>query len=528
MDVQNELFSIEVRDDGVFVVVNAPTTTEVTPVQVGQVLDALVAGNIEDYNRAAVEAAVRSMSGEPVKVAESQKSRPQPEISVLVSRDRMEAYLQVDLPEGAKKPDPETVMDKIDKAGVLFGFLPESIDLALRQPGLRILCAKGKNAENGQDANIEYKIDLERRGKPAETVDGGVDFKNLGLYINVEKGQVLAVKNPPGAGIEGVDVCGNTIPPRAGKDLVLHPGTNVLIEDDCKLVAALNGTVSVVNGKISISPVLNIKGDVDLSTGNIDFSGDVVISGSVQEGFFVRAGGNVDVAGMVSGGNVRGVNVTIRQGILGLNKGVIEASGTVVAKFVENARVTADQDILINDVVLHSQLSAGKKVRVEGKRGQIVGGITSAGDEILAKSVGSSSATPTELQAGVNPKLREAYLAMRKELKAAESNLDQLQKGLFTLRSIDKAKLPPEKQELMLKLTRAQFSTMGQVESMRKKMSEMEAAYEELKAGQIKVSDYVYPGVKIVIGSLVKPISEEYRFVVFYADAGEIKFRPFK
>ena len=63
---------------------------------------------------------------------------------------------------------------------------------------------------------------------------------------------------------------------------------------------------------------------------------------------------------------------------------------------------------------------------------------------------------------------------------------------------------------------------------MRKKMAELEIAYEELKGGQVKVSDYVYPGVKIVIGSLVKPISEEYRFVVFYADAGEIKFRPFK
>ena len=59
-------------------------------------------------------------------------------------------------------------------------------------------------------------------------------------------------------------------------------------------------------------------------------------------------------------------------------------------------------------------------------------------------------------------------------------------------------------------------------------MLELETAYEELKGGQIKVADYVYSGVKIVIGSLVKPISEEFRFVVFYADGGEIKFRPYK
>ena len=527
VEPKNGTFSIQIREDGVYLSVEAPAG-DASPVELGQIWDALSADKIENYNRAAVEEAVRSMTGAAIKIAEPQKPRPQAEISVLVSRDRMEAFLQIDLPEGALRPDVDTVMERVDKAGVMFGFMPESIDLAVRQPGLRVLCAKGQFPENAQDASIEYKVDLENRGKPAETVDGGVDFKNLGLYINVEKGQVLAIKHPPTKGVEGFDVCGNSIPPKPGKDLLLHPGANVQIEDDTKLVAAVAGTVLLTGGKLSVSPVLNIKSDVDLSTGNIDFAGDVVINGSVQEGFSVKAGGNVDIAGMVSGGNVQGCNVTIRQGILGLNKGVVAATGTVVAKFVENAKVTADQDILISDVLLHSHLSAGKKVRVEGKRGQIVGGVISAGDEILVKSAGSSSATPTELQAGVNPKLREAYLAMRKELKAAEASLDQLQKGLFTLRSIDKNQLPPEKQELLLKITRAQFSTMGQVESMRKKMIELETAYEELKGGQIKVSDYVYPGVKIVIGSLVKPISEEFRFVVFYADGGEIKFRPFK
>ena len=113
MDVQNDMFSIQVSEDGVFLVVKAPTG-DATPVQVGQIVDALNTEKVEDFNRAAVEAAVRSMSGEPVKVAESQKSRPQAEISVLVSRDRMEAFLQIDLPEGARKPDAETVMENPD------------------------------------------------------------------------------------------------------------------------------------------------------------------------------------------------------------------------------------------------------------------------------------------------------------------------------------------------------------------------------------------------------------------------------
>jgi len=527
VEPRDEVFSIQVREDGVFLIVTAPAEGEAL-VEVGQILDELAVQKIDDFNRMAVEDAIKARTGIPVKIAEMQKKKPDAEISVMVSRDRMEAFLQIELPEGATKPSIETVKERIAKASVTVGLLEDAIDLAVRQPGLRVLCAKGQMPENGTDARIEYRVDMTNRGKPVETADGGVDFKNLGLYINVEKGQVLAEKIVATPGVPGSDVCGNAVPSRPGKDVLLHSGSNIQVMDGTKLVAAVGGNLMQIGGKMTVAPILQIKGDVDLSTGNIDFAGDVVIQGSVQEGFLVKAGGNVDIAGMVSGGSVQGLNITIRLGILGLNKGVITATGSVVAKFVENATVTADQDILVSDVVLHSRLSAGKKIRVEGRRGQIVGGVATAGDEIIAKSVGSTSTTPTELQAGVNPKLREEYFALRKELKNTETSLDQLQKGLYTLRSIDQNLLAPEKKDLLLKLTRAHFTTLGQVETMRKRMCELEIAYEELKGGQIKISDYVYSGVKIVIGALVKPIQEDARFVTYYAEAGEIKFRPFK
>lgn len=527
MDLNDERFSIQICEEGVFLTV-PPPAEDSQVVQVGQILDALANQQIVEYNRQAVEGAVRSHDSSPVKIGEAPPKKPDAEINVIVSRDRMEAFLQVDLGGDAARPSPEMILDRLRKSGVSNGILEEAIPAALRQSNLRVLCAKGKAPENGQDAQVRYFIDLSQRGKPAELIDGGVNFKDLGLYINVEKGQVLAEKSPATPGVAGLDVCGNPIPAKPGKDIVLHPGANIHVVDDVKLVAAASGNLVVTGGKISISPILQIKGSVDLSTGNINFAGDVVIQGSVTEGFSVKAGGNVDIAGMVSGGSVEGQNVTVRQGIVGLNKAVISASDTVAAKFVENAKISADQDILIQDVVLHSQLSAGKKVRVEGRRGQIVGGVIAAGDEIVAKTAGNSSTTPTDLQAGVNPKLREEYLNLRKELKSMEASLDQIQKGLFTLRSMDQSQLPPEKKELLLKITRAQFTTMGQVETMRKRLCELESAYEELKGGQIRISDYIYPGVKITIGALVKPIQEELRFVTFYAEAGEIKFRPYK
>ena len=154
MGVNTELFSVQVREEGVFLVVTAPSDGA-PAIEMGQVLDYLAAQQIVEYNRLAVEEAVRAHSSSPVKIADSQKAKPEAQISVIVARDRMEAFLQIDLPNGAIKPDVETVRHQIEKAGVSTGILEESVQSALRQPGIRTICAKGCLPENGTDARIE-------------------------------------------------------------------------------------------------------------------------------------------------------------------------------------------------------------------------------------------------------------------------------------------------------------------------------------------------------------------------------------
>ncbi len=117
-------FSVQTRDDGVFLVVVAAETGDL-PLEVGSVLDALALAKIADYNRAAVDEAVRAMNGTPVKIAEAQKQRPVASINVLVSRDRMEAFLQIEIPDGAIRPEPDEVLDRMAKSGVVSGIVSE-------------------------------------------------------------------------------------------------------------------------------------------------------------------------------------------------------------------------------------------------------------------------------------------------------------------------------------------------------------------------------------------------------------------
>ena len=451
-----------------------------------------------------------------------------PEIKVLVTRDRMEASLQISFPPESRPLEMDEVLEKIKKNGIVFGLNHEYIKKAYECPGFSITCAKGQPPISGINAFIQYHIDIENKGRPNELADGSVDYKNLNLFTMVEQGDLLAEKVPATLGTPGIDVLGNAIIAKPGKDIPMPAGKNVQVVDGMTLVASIAGQLLIANNKIHVVPVIEIKEDVDVSTGNIEFIGDVIVRGSVQPGFSIKADGNIEVYGTISGGTVEGKNVIIKMGIQGMHRGYVKAKENVIAKFIENATVHAGVDIIVSDVVLNSRMSAGKKILVESRRGLIVGGTTMAGEEIRAKVVGTQMATVTALEVGVNPVLREEYQQLRSEMKKAEISIEKTQQALRILRSMDQSAMPPDKREMLLKLTKAQFQLAGQGETMSKRMVVIQGEFEEMREGRIKVADIIYPGVKIVVGTLIKPIVEALKFSSLYAENGEIKVGPFK
>jgi len=440
----------------------------------------------------------------------------------------MEASLLIVVPKRSRPLLLEEVLEKIKTAGIKYGVDYNAIQRAYERPGLKVICARGQQPVDGKDAYIQYYVDVENKGRPAEMENGKLDFKNLNLFITVKQGELLAEKIPPTPGIPGTDVLGNVVIAKQGKDIPLPLGKNVHVVDGTKIIASMAGHLVEANKRINIIPVIEIKGDVDLSTGNIEFVGNVIVHGSVQSGFTVKAEGNVEIAGTVSGGIVEGKNVTIRVGVQGMYRGYVKAAENVVTKFVENATIHAGQDVIVSDVILHSRITAGRRVLVESRRGLIVGGQIVAAEEIRAKVAGTQLAISTDLEVGVNPLLREEFQCLRKDIKKTETTLDQVQKSLATLRSIDPNVLSPDKKEMLLKLTKAQFQLISQLENMRNRITAIELAFEEMRYGRIKIADTVYPGVKIVVGTQVKPIRELLKYVSFYVEDGEIKIGTFK
>lgn len=521
----NGYFKLITANDGIYLTVYPPQDSGL-PVEESVVMAEIKKQGIEKLDEVLVIETIRAATGQGVKIG---AAGSQADINVMVSRDRMEATLQIDVHDPKGQPvTSEVVMEKIASAGVSFNIDEDAVNSAIRTPGLMVVFATGQKAVDGTPAKMKYHVDTSLKGRPTEMADGRVDYKDLNLFTVVSQGQLIAEKIPATMGTPGMDVLGQELPAKPGKDFNLALGKGVSSEDKIHVLADIDGQFSLLNGKISVTPVIEIKGDVGVSTGNIEFVGSVVVRGSVQQDFSVKAAGNVEIYGTVSGGTVEGKNVVIKMGIQGMHRGYIKASENVVAKFMENATVYAGNDVIVSDVILHSHVKAAKKVIVEGKRGLITGGTISAGEEIRAQVIGTAMATATGLEVGVNPVLREEYQKLRTDLKAVDQSLEQTQKALNILKSINPNELPPDKREMLLKLTKAQFNLVGQAENMRSRLAEIEKDLEEMKYGRIKVANNLFPGVKVLIGTLIKPIREPLKFVSLYADDGEVKVGAFK
>lgn len=515
-------YSVEIQEDGVFLTVYPPKNGG-AEVREPVIYEELKKQGIESFDAGLIMQLVKNPTGYPVKIADKPSNeKAEPEVSVIVDRDRMEAALTLKIPKNSRPITLAEVMEKVQQAGIVYGIDEEAVKRAYERPGFRAICAKGNDPIPGSDARVEYGFDESIKGRPTALEDGRVDFKDLNMFTVVNKGDLLAEKIPAEAGISGMDVLGQPVAAKNGRDMPVPAGKNVVVEGN-KVFAAIPGEMQIINKKVHVSPILNINGDVDLSTGNIDFVGSVVIRGSVQQGFAVKAEGGVEIYGSVCGGMVEAQNILIRMGIQGAYRGRVEARGNVATNFIENAQVFADGDVIVRDAIMNSRVTAGQKVIVEGKRGSIVGGHVTAADEIRSKTVGNYLSPNTKLEVGINPALRAEYNSIRKDLKKMEAELDQTQKTLQTLKKYKQDALPPERRELLLKLTQTQFPLAAKLEAMRNRMVELELKFEEGSYGRIRVTDAAYPGTEIIMGTLIKSVRSLYKAVSFYVDEGEIK-----
>ena len=457
-------------------------------------------------------------------------------VKVHITDDGMAAYVTVYGPKnGGCSVTMQEVLAAIKDAGVVegvdYGRLADCLkDENLNRP---VLIAKGTEARDGIDGRLEYKFARrDEKGRPVELDDGKVDYRNLNLFVNVSQGDLLVIRTPPVPGVPGVMVTGRKIAPKAGRNYPLPRGRNTVAnDDDTQLLAAVDGHVTIVDGKVTVNTVLEIPGNVDYSTGNIDYIGDVSIRGNITAGFTVKSGGDIEVIGVIEGATViaKG-NIVVKNGIAGGHKGLVSAGGSIFARFVENARLEVHGDVIISEAIIQSAVMANRSVRVEGRKGVIVGGTIQAGEEISARVIGSHLSPQTVLEVGINPQLREerkvVYQDYNEKKKAFENLNHYLQS--YQKMAVSPESLTPKRKAVLANMLSEYRTLKEELEELDKRKQEIDEELNRLQYGRVKVADIVYPGVQITIGQAQYHVNDPVRFVLFTLKDGDIKIEPLR
>ncbi|UWG98358.1 FapA family protein [Dehalobacter sp. DCM] len=122
-----------------------------------------------------------------------------------------------------------------------------------------------------------------------------------------EKDELLAQKIPGKEGVPGTDIFGKPIPVDKIKDFKLNLKRNVYLTPAQEVRASCSGTPIRSNtNTYSIENIYVLNKDVDLSTGSIEFPGDVFLGGNVTDNHYIHSKhGMVKIMGSVSGAEIK-------------------------------------------------------------------------------------------------------------------------------------------------------------------------------------------------------------------------------
>ncbi|BDU50232.1 DUF342 domain-containing protein [Haliovirga abyssi] len=520
----NKFFEIKILKSGIYL--NVKSEFLEYGLDQSVLMDELAMREIKNPDVESILEAVSSKNNEFVKIAEyDPEYYIDANVKVDILKKGMKAVVNVSPPNRGNHVTYEKIISELKLKGIIFGVNDNEIKKISKEKiyNQDILLAEGKQPENGEDAKIIYLFDTDTEINISKDEKGNVDYKELDIIQNVTKGQVLARKVPATNGEPGMNILGEIVPPKKGKDKKLPKGKNTLIgESEEYLVAEKDGYVSLVGNLITVSDVFIINENVDYSTGNISFNGTVFVKGNVIDGFKVEANYDIIVNGIVENSYLESKgNVSVKNGIIGKEEGIgkVIAEGNIKSKFIENGEIISGGMVFANNI-LYSKVNAKDTINVTSKKGKIIGGKIVAGREVIARVIGSKmGGAVTEVEVGVFPEYRERLKEIEndllKKLKEREKNTVELN----TLKKLkENNKLPDDKNKLLLQRTKQQFVYAKDIFSLEKEKEKLKEILKKGKNGKIHVLDEIYEGTIIRIGDHQLLIKDSFKYVTFYVD----------
>jgi len=453
-----------------------------------------------------------------------------PNAFVQTNNSEMEAYLQVPFPENEEKYTITYLRMLLEQNGIRFGINQAALKRIIEEEiyNQPILVARGNPAVDGIDGYYEFKFNNRKDNKPLLKEDGSVDYWSVNSIQSVGAGDVIAIYHPPVQGSDGTNVRGVPVLAKRGKDQAMLKGKGFLRSDDGRTyISEIDGKIEMQGDRIMILAIHEIGGDADISTGNIDFRGDVVIHGNVESGITINATGSITIDGTVEACTLKaGKDIILRRGMLGGHKASVKTKGNIFAKFFENTAIEAEGHIQA-DVLMNCEVDCKGKITLSGRRASIIGGEVHAIEGIEVFSLGNDAETKTYIYAGADPDMHTRVAQLDKQIADLKEELKKIEKGIEQFKLLEREKqvsyASDPRRMALLRIRIRDNATLAECET---EFHRLEELLGRSVGASVRVLDKVHPGVRINIGIERMKIQNEASNVEFYLLENKIRTRP--
>lgn len=450
---------------------------------------------------------------------------------VTVSSDAMKAELAVEPPVGdGLHPTADAVLAAIRAKGIA---LPPNLEaikdyIAVKDYSRPVTVVVGIPSGDPVNGSLRWLVE---EGEPqAMQTDrsGRVDHKAGARILSVAAGQRLGEILPAQDGIPGMNVFGQPLPVKQGRPAKPACGKGVALDAEGRFFTAqIEGQFVLKNNVPNIYQVFEVPGNVDLTTGNIDFVGNVVVRGNICDGFQVKAEGSIHVSGAVERARVEsGDSITIGGGVLGKDKGIVVAAREIRCRFAENAQLHAGERVVCEKALINCRVTAGRAVvaRGPGGGGVIVGGQVMAGDEIEVDTLGSPMGTKTVVVVGIDLSKQELMNRLLLQIAQADEQLAKVRRYVDHLAGFESRTAEEEKMYQDLRSTLELLS--AQLAQLHAKREKMENEIEVNRRGVIRAYKVVHPDVWVRIRKGMQMISTEIKASAIGYDGESMRILP--
>jgi uncharacterized protein (DUF342 family) len=455
-------------------------------------------------------------------------------IQVQITPELLEACIIISIPRDNPWPDYDYIINILNSHGISSSILRDEVMRIINEKkySTPVCVARGIEMIPSRDGWIEYLFDLKEKEYDPENMEA-VDHKSRSSIKTVSKGDRIIRVHPALPGKDGLTVTGEFIPAGAAVDLKMPTGTNTSVdpEDSSCLIATENGAVVVHSEtRIDVIPLLEIKGHIDYSVGNVDFTGSLIIRGDILSGFTVKTTGSIQVFGIIEEAEVYAGGDIYAVGCAGGQKGIIRAGGSINISYAVNSNIQAGKDIIAADYLINCITHADGSIFVAKKKGLIAGGTTVAFSNIEANIIGNSSGLKTVISAGFSAELRQQLSIIDTEQTKNINNLVHVNEALKKISRISmiKKQLPASIINQAKDLMKMKELIEDQISKVLEKQVILLDTLSDTKNASIRVNSTMHQGVIVNFPDIQKLIKDEVRKSILKIENGILQTYPVK